>query len=428
VVRRLALSVAALVVLVAPSLAPAAVETLVLRSQAFPMKPYQVVQGVTAVPSPRVDGYVVGMTVEVVDTAGRVQTIDDVMLHHAVFVKALVPDYTCGRFYDYDRRPSPLPAERFFGAGEEHMELRLPDGYGYANRSSDIWGLVYMLMNHRNTASTVQVQYRVQYVTGEPRTPVKPVWLDAVNCYADPIFTVPGTGGPGSSFVRTADFTMPESGHLVAGGAHIHGGGQRVELRNASCSGRELFRSRPSWPDQYPLPMMHEPGPAHMTSWSDAAGIAVAAGETLRLRAVYDNSRPHMRVMGIMIAWLAPGSTAACAPTPALSDPLSDPAPTPRIFQPLLRSPVGKVARVSQTAISDFSFRNQRVQLSAGTVFRWRFLGTERHDVTLANGPEGLASASTRRGSFSFRFRRKGTYNLYCSLHPTLMTQRVIVR
>jgi plastocyanin len=165
-----------------------------------------------------------------------------------------------------------------------------------------------------------------------------------------------------------------------------------------------------------------------MTSWSDAVGIPVAAGETLRLRAVYDNSRPHMRVMGIMIAWLAPGSTPACAPTPALSDPLHDPTPTPRVFQPLLRNPVGRVARVRQTAVSDFSFRNQRVELSAGAVFRWRFLGTERHDVTLANGPEGLASASVRKGSFSFRFRRKGTYNLYCSLHPTLMTQRVVVR
>src|SRR5918994_1100430 len=172
------MSLAALSALSAPPLASATVETLVLRSQAFPMKPYQVVQGVTAVPSPRVDGYVVGMTVEVVDSAGRIQTMDDVMLHHAVFVKALVPDYTCGRFYDYDRRPSPLPAERFFGAGEEHMELRLPQGYGYPNRGSDIWGLVYMLMNHRNAAATVHVQYRVQYVTGEPRTPVKPVWLD----------------------------------------------------------------------------------------------------------------------------------------------------------------------------------------------------------------------------------------------------------
>ena len=116
------------------------------------------------------------------------------------------------------------------------MELRLPNGYGYANRGTDIWGLVYMLMNHRNAASTVHVQYRIQYVTGEPRTPVKPVWLDVVNCYADPIFTVPGTGGPGSSFVRTSDFTMPESGRLVSGGAHIHGGGQRIELRNATCS------------------------------------------------------------------------------------------------------------------------------------------------------------------------------------------------
>ncbi len=319
------MTITALVALAAPSLASAAVETLVLRSQAFPMKPYQVVQGMTAVPSPRVDGYVTGMTVEVVDTAGRVQTMNDVMLHHAVFVKALVPDYTCGRFYDYDRRPSPLPAERFFGAGEEHMELHLPDGYGYANRGTDIWGLVYMLMNHRNAASTVHVQYRIQYVTGEPRTPVKPVWLDVVNCYADPIFTVPGDGGPGSSFVRTSDFTMPESGRLVSGGAHIHGGGQRIELRNATCSTRELFTSRPSWPDHYPLPMMHEPGPAHMTSWSDAAGIPVAAGETLRLRAVYDNSRPHMRVMGIMIAWLAPGSTPACAPTPALSRPAARP-------------------------------------------------------------------------------------------------------
>ena len=63
---------------------------------------------------------------------------------------------------------------------------------------------------------------------------MKPVWLDVVNCYADPIFTVPGTGGPGSSFVRTSDFTMPESGRLVSGGAHIHGGGQRLELRNAT--------------------------------------------------------------------------------------------------------------------------------------------------------------------------------------------------
>ena len=419
---------AAVAALFAPATASGAVETLVLRSQAFPMQPYQVVQGVTAVPSPRVDGYVVGMTVEVVDSEGRIQTPQDVMLHHAVFAKALARDYTCGRIYDYDRRPSSIPAERFFGAGEEHMELSLPQGYGYANRGSDIWALVYMLMNHRNRASTVYVQYRVRYVTGEALTPVRPIWLDVVNCYADPIFTVPGTGGPGSTLTRNFDFAMPESGRLVAGGGHIHGGGQRLELRNASCGNRELFSSRPTWPSSYPTPMMHEPGPARMTSWSDANGFPVAAGERIRLRAVYDNGRPHMRVMGIMIVWFAPAPVAACQQPPNLTDPLFDPGPTPRIFQPLLRAPRGSVARVRTTWVSDYRFGHERIEVRRNTLFRWRFLGAARHDVTLANGPAGLASASMTRGSYAYRFRRNGVYNLYCSLHPTQMTQRVVVR
>ena len=128
-----------------------------------------------------------------------------------------------------------------------------------------------------------------------------------------------------------------------------------------------------------------------------------------------------------MIAWLAPGATPAARGAVTLRPPPRSGPDAADLPAPAAK-PGGKVARVRQTAVSDFSFRNQRVELSAGSVFRWRFLGTERHDVTLANGPEGLASASVRTGSFSFRFRRKGTYNLYCSLHPTLMTQRVIVR
>ena len=426
--RAIAICASALLAAVLAPAAPAAVETLVLKSQAIPMTPYGVVQGTVAVPSPRVDGYVVGMTVEVVDASGRVQTEHDVMLHHAVFAKVLVPDYTCARFYDYEGRASPFPAERFFGAGEEHMQLSLPEGYGYPNRGSDIWGLVYMLMNHRNVASTVHVQYRVRYVTGEPRVAVKPVWLDLVNCYADPVYTVPGTGGPGSAHARVSDFTMPESGHLVSGGGHIHGGGYRLELRNASCGNRELFTSRPSWPLHHPSPTMHEPGPARMTAWSHPTGIPVAAGEKLRLRSVYDNSRPHMRVMGIMIAFLAPGPVAACSTPPALADPLFDPGPPPRIVQPLLRQPRGAVARASTGWVADFRFQHERLSLRRGTVYRWRFVGPRPHDVTLANGPEGLASRTLRQGTFAFRFRRPGTYNLYCSLHPTQMTQRIVVR
>lgn len=404
-------------------------QTLVFRSAAIPMKPYEVVQDAVAVESPLVDGYVVGMSVEVVDGRGRVQTAHDVMLHHAVFVKVLAPDYTCDRFVDYDNRVQPFRAERFYGAGEEHAKLALPAGYGYPNRGTDIWGLVYMLMNHRNRAAVVRVQYTVRYVTGESLTPVTPVWLDVRNCRADPVFSVPGTGGPGSEFQRASDFTVPDSGRLVMGGGHLHGGGIRLELDNATCD-RRLFTSLPTWEGEEPHPVMHEPGPSHMSGFVSSEGLPVAAGQTLRLRAVYDNSRPHTRVMGIMIVYLARSEVTGCPVAPGLAlDPESRPGPPPRVVLPLLRQPQGRLVRnLRGTWVGDFRFGHQRVSLERGSVFRWRFVGAERHDVTLANGPEGFASPSVRRGRYAFRFRRRGIYNLYCSLHPTRMTQRVLVR
>jgi plastocyanin len=33
-----------------------------------------------------------------------------------------------------------------------------------------------------------------------------------------------------------------------------------------------------------------------------------------------------------------------------------------------------------------------------------------------------------RKGTFTHRFTRRGTYRLFCSLHPARMTQLVIVR
>jgi plastocyanin len=78
--------------------------------------------------------------------------------------------------------------------------------------------------------------------------------------------------------------------------------------------------------------------------------------------------------------------------------------------------------------VGDFAYSAQRVVLRRGTTFRWRFAGPSRHDVTLANGPVGFSSQSLASGTFSFRFTRPGVYRLFCSLHPTQMTQVVTVR
>jgi plastocyanin len=411
-----------------PGGAHAAEQTLVFRSAAITIPGYGVAQSYALVPSPTLDGYVTSMSADVVDANGASVPITRVMLHHVVFAKLGTPDATCSRFRDYDGRVTPVPVERFYGAGEERATLDLPAGYGYPNRGSDRWGLVYMLMNHKAVTRTVYVQYTVRYVTGETLTPVRPYWLDVKNCRADPIFDVPGTGPMFSTVSRSVTFTMPESGRIVAGGGHLHGGGLRLDLSDDTCDTR-LFRSEPTWGLPLVKPVVHEPGPKHMTEVSTAIGIPVSAGDRLRLTAVYENSRPHTRVMGIMLVYLAAGPVSRCARVPPLpADPLSHPSAPPRVTIPLFKQPVGPWERVLASSVGDFAYSVQRVVLRHGSTFRWRFAGPSRHDVTLATGPIGFSSPSVASGSFSFRFTKPGVYRLYCSLHPTTMTQVVTVR
>ncbi len=417
--HRLAL-LAVLALFVFPAGAHAATQTIVLQSAPIAVSAYGVATSYQLVPHPQVDGYVVGMKADLVDSAGKAVSPLDVMLHHVVFAKLRAPDYTC---------PGSI-AERFYAEGEERMVMALPPGYGYPNAGTDLWGLVYMLMNHHNRPESVSVRYTVSYVTGQPLTAVRPIWMDVHNCQGDPIFTVPGTGGKGSTYTRSMDFRLPVSGRIVAGGGHLHGGGVRLDLTNTTCSQR-LFQSLPTWGGVMPMPMMHEPGPTHMSRFETPTGIPVAAGETLRLTAVYDDSIPHMRVMGIMILYFAPGAVGdGCSPEPPLQIDLGSPGP-PTASMPLtlLRRPSGPVAKnITSTTVGDYRFGAQRVLLRIGQTFRWRFVGTVEHDVTLATGPEGIASPSMRSGSFSFRFTRAGTYNFYCSLHPARMTQTIVVR
>jgi plastocyanin len=408
--------------------ARAAEQTLVFRSAAITIPGYGVAQSYQLVPSPTLDGYVTSMSADVVDGNGASVPITNVMLHHVVFAKLGAPDTTCTTFRDYDNRVSAVSVERFYGAGEERAKLQLPSGYGYPNRGSDHWGLVYMLMNHKPETRTVYVQYTVRYTSGETLTPVRPYWLDVKNCRADPVFDVPGTGPLFSTASRSVAYTMPESGRIVAAGGHLHGGGLRLDLADETC-GTRLFRSEPTWGLPLVKPVVHEPGPKHMSEVSTAAGIPVSAGDRLRLTAVYDNSRPHTRVMGIMLIFLAPGPVTKCAPVPALPrDPLSHPSAPPRVTIPLFRQPVGPWESVLASRVGDFAYSAQRVVLQRGATFRWQFAGPSRHDVTLATGPVGFSSPSVASGSFSFRFTRPGVYRLYCSLHPTTMTQVVTVR
>jgi hypothetical protein len=342
------------------------VQSLVFESAPIQVDRYAVARDVQLVQSPAEDGYVVGMKADVVDLNGNVVPDSDVMLHHVVFTKLGAPDSTCSSVIGYDGKSSPAITQRFYAEGEEHFSLQLPDGYGYPNLATDRWGLLYMLMNHHAKTETVRIRYTVACATREARTPVTPIWLDVRNCRADPIFNVPGTGGPGSTYAQQADWVAPQSGVFVAGGAHLHGGEISVDVSDTSCG--SILTSYPIWGGTEPQPVMHEPGPVAMTGFSDPLGRPVRTGDTLRITATYDDSEPHVRVMGIAILYFAPRPETSC-------EPFASPLPVPT--QP------------------------------------------EKVTVALLKQPRGPRIPSLRGGkTFSFHFTRPGTYRLFCSLHP----------
>ena len=231
------------------------------------------------------------------------------MLHHIVFSN-LGPtlgsksDGTCGSFTMLNSRSTvPGMAERFYAAGEERAKLRLPAGYGYQINAGDKWGMTWMLMNHRKTVDTAYIQYRVTYDTA-PKTPVKPYWLDIENCKADPVFDIPGGKKKGSTTRRSSIWNVPESGRIVAGGGHVHGGAKQLDLKRTGpdCT---LYSSKPTWGAAQAPVLQRQAGAARTRAdqherlhqpagHARSQGRAIAPGRRLRRRAAAHPGDGHL--------------------------------------------------------------------------------------------------------------------------------------
>ena len=367
--------------------------------------------------SPAVDGYVVGMEAEVVDAQGRVQGRDKVMLHHIVFAKIGVPDYTCGG-----------AAERFFAEGEERLALSLPGGYGYANKATDRWGLLYMLMNHKPQRLNGFIRYTVRYVTGETLTPVKPVWLDIRNCTGpDPVFDVPGGG--------THVLDLHEDGRLHDAGERPARLGRRPPPRRrdpARAAQRDLRHEAVRVAPDLGRPEA-EAAPARARPDEDVVVPLRRRGSRSRrasgsaIAAVYDNSAPHTRAMGIMLLFLAPGAVERLRRDAGARRRSRPPLRPARLLDAAAAGAEGHGLARASTVVGDFQYGAERVVLRRGTTFTWRFMGSVQHDVTVVGGPVGFSAPWTQSGVFRHRFTKAGTYRLFCSLHPSKMVQQITV-
>src|SRR5437764_2131115 len=101
----------------------------------------------TNVPRPEGDGFITHMEAVVVDprTHRRVP-INRIMLHHILFL-------------NFGDGSSPAGVwDAFYGDGEERAKMDLPAGYGYPVAAGDRWGMVWMLMNHRQRTDSVLIR------------------------------------------------------------------------------------------------------------------------------------------------------------------------------------------------------------------------------------------------------------------------------
>ena len=252
--------------------------------------------------APGEPGYITSAHATLIDTYGGSVDHHAVHLHHAVWLNPSKGDMTCGEDYP----------DRFFATGKERTKIELPQGYGYywdnepwagpLGTYEPTWLMNYHLDGmHEDHDMDVYLQLDLGFVPSSEATltDVKTVWLDVENC-SDSEFDVPKGSGERSRSRTQWTYTMPEGGSFVTMAGHLHDYGLRLKLKNLT-TGTEVFTSSAQY-GKRPGEKWNLTG---MTTYSGLPGIAVTAGDELRLTAVYDNTRVRRDVMGIMIGALA---------------------------------------------------------------------------------------------------------------------------
>jgi plastocyanin len=309
--------------------------------------------GPVTIEKPAYDGYVIRIKPDLVRADGTVPPVDQIHLHHGVFVNASRTDATNGG------------SERFFATGEEKTIFRMPPGYGYFVRGSDVWAMNHMIHNQTPVADDVFITYDVDYVPadsalGRTMKPVTPIWMDVQNGSAYPVFDVHrGAGGALGKWTYPDDaqpspygkgpprnvWTADRAGTLVAAAGHVHPGGLWTDLsltrRGAGAPAvrtcrrvaghrrrghrRKRLRSRcttiPARSDTTRLfrSEAHYWDPNGPISWDlSMTGtrpdwrVAIQKGDQLKVDATYDTERASWyESMGIVVAYMAaPGDGA----------------------------------------------------------------------------------------------------------------------
>src|SRR3954451_8779471 len=82
--------------------------------------------------------------------------------------------------------------------------------------------------------------------------------------------------------------------------------------------------------------------------------------------------------------------------------------------------------KTKTTTLQDDFFNKGKLTIKKGTIVNWKWKTDDDHTVTEINGK--FSSKDTRNGNYRHRFKKKGTFRVYCLVHPTVMRQKIVVK
>jgi plastocyanin len=90
-------------------------------------------------------------------------------------------------------------------------------------------------------------------------------------------------------------------------------------------------------------------------------------------------------------------------------------------------SAVSALASGKTVKVADNYYGPKTLTVGRGTKVTWNWVGVLKHNIVVRKGPSSFDSKTQVRGSYSHTFTAKGTYNLVCTIHPS-MKMTVVVR
>jgi plastocyanin len=68
------------------------------------------------------------------------------------------------------------------------------------------------------------------------------------------------------------------------------------------------------------------------------------------------------------------------------------------------------------------------ITIKKGQRVKWRWVGSDTHNVSVSKGPKKFNSKLQRSGTFSHKFKKAGTYKIVCTIHAPDMAMTIKVK